>query len=72
MMGIIISQANSTFRLLGLRSRLLCVILEKKHSSLLQAPSFHTFMGMIISEASSNLGPGLKVRVDMTEIFSIM
>ena len=34
----------------------------------------HTFMGMIISRASSAFmqGPELKVKADMTEIFSIM
>ena len=32
----------------------------------------HTFVGMVISRANSTQGPRLMVKVDMTEILSIM
>ena len=59
MLGMIISKASSTFRVLGSRSRLLWLFLEK----LCLCSSAYIYQGLIISQASFNFeGLGLKVK----------
>ena len=82
------SRANSTFSLLGSKSRQLWLSLEKKKKkkkkkkNVVITLALHLSMDLDISShicGYDNIlskfdfqGPGLKVEVDMSEIFSIM